>query len=502
VISANSFLRGKTVADLKAWAEKKMGGNGGVVPTYSPAVAAAVNGMPDNLAAQVREASHNDVSEWAGQQNAGIKAQRLQTESDFRLRIANGDASLTSAEILNNTTLDNGEKATLLNTFNEKMKTVQQTQSDLAAFEAGKLTINPYAEKDHKRVDDLWTAQTKNLQAGTDTKPILDGIVQQTGMIPAAVSGALRTALTSQNPQTVAQAATAALRLRSLDHYVFQRRGGGSEIEDKAVLFDQLANKAGEGSLAAAIKLSALNDPTKKADRDALLKSKDTEDWLKATATESNARAVFSPGFFSFTPKLGDTPAQAAAATAEYRDMLSEALVDAHGDKSLALTLAGERFKRRYAPSKYAFTTAFEARDNAVAPKGQTFANSAAVVRLPPEVTYPAGVDGTHDYIGSQAKEALAKEGVTADAVYLMPNATTEADVTAGRPARYDLYYKHGDVIERAQHPFYADPPTRAEALEAKKRKAMASRDVNRAAAEVNAELAGTAFDPNLTFPR
>lgn len=94
-------------------------------------------------------------------------------------------------------------------------------------------------------------------------------------------------------------------------------------------------------------KIMELNDPQKQADRNALIKSPDTEKWLKDTATENDARNVFYPGFFStnFTPKLGETPAQAAAATAEYRDILQESLVDTNGDKELAKTLAGERFR-------------------------------------------------------------------------------------------------------------------------------------------------------------
>ncbi|QYA11714.1 hypothetical protein [Rhizobium sp. AB2/73] len=469
VIAANPFLKGMTIADLQAWAEKKMGGSGGVVPTYSPRVASVVNAMPGNLRQQLNEASNQDVQSWATGQASIAKAQQLQVENSVKLRIAQGDTSLTAAEINNNAALDDGAKATLLNSFNEKFKQIQQTQDDIASFAAGKLVVDPYSEDGRKRVNAIWTEATKNSQQGADNRPIVSGIVQQTGMVPTPVMGALRKAATSQNPKAVEQALSYSSQLRQIDPHVFARSAGGSDIEDKAVLYDHLTGMVGLSSGDATRKIMELNDPQKQADRNALIKSPDTEKWLKDTATENDARNVFYPGFFStnFTPKLGETPAQAAAATAEYRDILQESLVDTNGDKELAKTLAGERFKKRYGVSDY------------------NLSGTKAITRLPPEVTYPVGTDGTWGYIGDQAKDALKKEGVTAREVFLQSDDRTNADVKAGNPARYVLFYKDGDgFIQQYQHPFYAEPPTRSQVFEAQKKQAEAKRDANITAVE------------------
>lgn len=461
VIKANGFLRGMSVADLKAWSARKMGG----AVALSPQVASAINTLPGNLAAQVRETAASGVASWSTKQQAAAKAQFQEVENNVKLRIATADPTLTAQEIIN-LGLDDGTTATLLNSFNEKTKTVQQTRADVLAFgEGGGLRIDRYSADGKKRVDNLWSEMSGSLPDGADAGALAAGIVEQTGLVPAPIMGALRTALSGQSAGDMKDALILASRLHSLDPAAFGRREGGSEIADKVAMFNHSTGVLGLSQDEAAKQIMDLNDPQKRRERDALLKSEGTKKWIKDTATPESVRAIFDAGIFSRAPALGENELQKSAAVAEYGEILEQALFDAGGDQDKAEVLAGERFRRLYGPSKYL-------------PSG-----SGAVTRLPPEVTYPPGIDGTHDYIGDQARAALAEAGIAPEegfvqSVFLQAYDDTAADVQAGRPPRYELWFADGEgKVQRAQHPFYAEPPSQDEALAARKAEAMKERD-------------------------
>jgi hypothetical protein len=144
-------------------------------------------------------------------------------------------------------------------------------------------------------------------------------------------------------------------------------------------------------------------------------------------------------------PTLGDTAAESAAMVGEYRSILQESIFDAGGDTSAATKLAAQRFKRVYGTSVF------------------TMSGDGVVTRLPPEKTYPPGPDGTFAYIGQQVKAALAAEGVKADDVFLKADDLTDADVRAGRPPRYEVFYRQNGNLERYMLPFYAVTPAKAD---------------------------------------
>jgi hypothetical protein len=228
-----------------------------------------------------------------------------------------------------------------------------------------------------------------------------------------------------------------------------------------------------------------MRDPEKVKERAALMTSEPAKDFIEKQASESNVRDVFDRGLFHLDPKLGETPATSAAMVAEYKDILKESLFDTAGDQDLAKTMAAARFRRRYAVSDF------------------TIAGPSVVARLPVEITYPADANGKRDYVATQARAALSSAGEAADKVFLQPYAATEKDFNAGRPARYQVFYTtKAGTVERYHLPFFAKPPTKEEIAASAKTKSEHRRDLNREAAEINRDLAGTAFDPNLTFPR
>lgn len=460
VIKANGFLRGMSVADLKAWSARKMGG----AVALSPQVASAINTLPGNLAAQVRETAASGVASWATKQQAAVKAQIQQVEDNVRLRIATADPTLTAQEIVN-LGIDEGTKATLLNSFNEKTKVVQQTRADVLSFGQGGLHVDRYSADGKKSASitsgtrcpaACLTAPTRGRwRLGLSSRPDLS-LRRSWGAAHRPVGPERRGSEGCPYP---------ASRLHSLDPAAFGRRGGGSEIADKVAMFNHSTGVLGLSQDEAAKQIMDLNDPQKRRERDALLKSEGAKKWIKDTATPESVRAIFDAGIFSRAPALGENELQKSAAVSEYGEILEQALYDAGGDQDKAKVIAGERFRRLYGPSKYL-------------PSG-----SGAVTRLPPEVTYPAGVDGTHDYIGDQARAALAEAGIAPEEgfvqqVFLQAYDDTAADVQAGRPPRYELWFVDGEgKVQRAQHPFYAEPPSQDEALAARKAEAMKERD-------------------------
>lgn len=432
---------------------KRMESAGGVV--LSPRVSAAIDALPAHQAEQVRQASLNGISAWRTEQQAAASAEQTKVKESFQLRIATGDVRLTDGEILGSP-LDDGDKATLIKSRATKFKDIEQTQADVTAFTAGQMVVDPYSTEGRKRVDGLWKEQSKTIQQGEDPAALVEGIVSQTGLVPSAVNGALRQGITSRDPAMVQSALVTAGRIAAIDPHALGRRDGGTQVAEMATLYDHLTGTVGLSSEQAVQRVMDLSEPEKMADRRALLASPATETWLKGKATVEDARSVFSEGFFSRTPKLGETPIQEAAAVSEYREILEQSLIDTNGDQDLAATLASDRFKRRYGTSEYSMTGAN------------------VVTRLPPEVTYPAGPDGGHSYIGAQAIAALAKDDLKASDVFLQSDGTTAADVRAGRPPRYVVYYTDEDgMIQQHQFRFSAEPPTPSEVTAARKAQAM-----------------------------
>lgn len=429
---------------------------------FSPRVETLLASLPADYATRLREAAGTGVSQFQTQENAQIKAHRLSVADDYKLRIASEDTALTKQEILDDPVLDNGDKATLVSSLTSKQGEALKTREAVSAFQAGKLAIDPYDGDGRKLVDGVWNTIATTVDPAK-LRPAMEDLVRQSGIVPAPVANAIRSELSSGNAKSIAAAAQLAMSLRSIDPAAFERRDGGKEINDAAVTFSHLTGDIGMTQEAAAQRMLDMRDPAKVRERTALMESKPIKDFIKNQAVEAEVRDIFDPGIFGTDPKLGETVAQSAAMVGEYRDMLEESTFDAGGDQELAKKLASDRFRRRYGVSDFSIS----------GPK--------VVSRLPPEVAYPAGKDGTHDYIRQQAIEALSTEGITASEVYFQADDTTARDFNAGKPPRYEVWYRDGDgVLERYHLPFYAVSAGNAEILRDAKRKAEANRNENR----------------------
>lgn len=442
------------------------GGNepAGSAVQFSERTETLLSHLPVHLAAELRASADAGVKAATAAQAAAFKAERAAVTDGYKLRIADGDLSLTREEILSDARTDDGDKAALLNAYNEKNKSILATQAGVEAFQAGKLAIDPYDADGRKLVDGVFSTVSVSVPR-EQVGPTALEIIRQTGVAPGVVVNAARGDLASGKIASVAAAAEFAQRIIDVNPAALERREGGKEVADAAALFKHLTEIGLTPELAAS-RIIDMRDPEKRRERAALLDSKPIKDFIKSEAVEGNVRDIFDPGMMGFDPRLGATPAQSAAMVAEYGEVLKESLFDAAGDTGAAKALAADRFKRRYGVSAYA-----------LAADGSTN----IVTRHPPELTYRPDARGSHAYLGEQAKAALAGQGITATAVYLQADLTTEQDVKAGKPPRYVLFYADADgVIEQFRHPFFASPPDVAGNLKSEIGKASQRRDMNR----------------------
>lgn len=440
VVSANSFLKGMNAADVRAWAEKKMGGAGR--PEW-------YTSQPADKQLQLEKIAAARDSEVATAEAAQRKAVSTQANDDYRLRIAVSDPTLTQQQILSDSRLDTGQQATLLNSYNQANEANAGAEALLGAIASGQtVSINAFDAEQAKVAEKAYGRMVSSLgedqrQAGTES------FIRSTGYIPKAVEAEVRAGASSTDPQVVAGAMQQASALSRLTPSNFASMPGSDVIGKKLDLYKTYTDTMGLTPAEAGAKIVAADDPEQIRKRDAILKSEPVKKLLKELDA-SDVAAIFDKGAFSSAPdvegiatpeeiRVGVNPQSEAAIVADYRRIMEDALFDANGDQAAAQDIAKRRFSNVYGTTDLSPLS------------------SNIVVRYPPEKAYAALPDGSHEYIRTQLVEALKGEGIEADGYFLQGDTETEDDIRAGRPARYQVYYEKDGKFERFNVPFYAD---------------------------------------------
>jgi GH24 family phage-related lysozyme (muramidase) len=409
---------------------------GGMAPEVEAYVSTISN--PDE-AALTRKAIYDQI----GTQQTALKALSKAQEDQYENRIALGDAALTVDEIQGDPMLDDGQKAKLTNSWGAKNKDLIETRQSISDFAAGRLIVDGYSEAGRKTNDAVWASISATAASEQERKLRLDALVQQTGIIPTPVVNAVRYNLSGTDPKQAEAALQLGSHLRAVDPAALARSPSGGAVADQVALYDHYTLSLGLPSDVAARRILDAQDPDKARQRAALMSTEPMKKAIEGAATESNVRAIFGGGWLSSSPTLGKTAAQSAAIISDYRETLTEAIFDAGGDVDAGITLANDRFQRRYGTSSLSMD------------------GPSSVMFLPPEKTYPADPKGSHDYIREQAAAELAAKGIQPKAVFLVPDETTEADARAGRAPRYQAWYTDSDgKYQLAPIRFFATPPT------------------------------------------
>jgi muramidase (phage lysozyme) len=415
-------------------------------PQFSPGVESVLSALPPAYADEIRESAAEGMRAAAMQQTVREKAMQVAQAEAYRRRIDNDDPSLTARDIRDDTVIDTGDKATLVGALDEKKKEAFETSLNVAAFRNGTLAIDPFTDEGRKANDNLWAAMSAHVADPSQIEPLLLNQIRRTSTVPTQVGNDLRLDLSSGNVRRMVGALERAGRIAAISPGAIGRMTGGAEIADDVARYSHYVNDVGLPPGIAAQRIIDRKDPDKARQRDALMETSRMKYTIRRLSTEANVRAIYDKGLFSFAPSLGSNPRQAAAFASDYRDILTESIFDQGGDVDAGVSLANDRFRRKFGMSQFME----EGPD--------------AVTYLPPEKTYPAHGDGSHTYIRDQLNAFLAKDGIVHGVVFLQSDADTENDVAIGRAPRYQVYYRdENGVLTHHPHPFSAIPPTSEE---------------------------------------
>ena len=404
------------------------GGHKSAMPDY------VGNLSPENRAA-LADYQDQKVKAWQTQQAANQKAMNGAAYDDFSLRIATGDMNLNQREILSSDIIDNGQKATLINSLNTKMKEIGETAAAVQAFAAGGLSVDPYDGKGKDAVDNVYAATTKDL-APEQVQPITEEIVRQSKTVPKQALSLIRQGLTSNDPLQIEKAAQAAQRISAIDPGALSRRDGGSEVQKVADDFSYYVNKLNMSPSDAAKRIQADNDPAKVVERKAIEPA--AKQFVKSLESFDIANE-FDPDPLGAQPALGTTPAQALGIQAEFIAIAEDQFFKANGDPELAKNRAVEQMKRLYGPSE------FGVEGNKFNMAGQA---KSVLMKHPPEMYWPKE-GGSLQY----ARTKLWQDVTGIDPEYqegsiqLVTTPETDAMIKRGEMPAYGILWKDKDGV-------------------------------------------------------
>lgn len=391
-----------------------------------------------------------------------VTQQRAATNDNYKLLIATQPDQVSETQILSDPLLDNGDKASLITSLRTAVKDSGAVNAVIGALGAGgDASINPFDTDQVKAANGAYDKLMGAAGSPEEQAAITSDFVTRTGYIPKPVQAQIRNGALSTDAAAFSQSMEQSLALQQAAPGAFSSFEGAEAVRKKMDLYRAFTRDMGYSAEEAAGRLIRANDPQYAAQRDALMKSKAVKDAVDGIDADAVAnifdRGIMGSGYGSANPKLGPTPMAEAAMVTDYRSIFEEALVDSGGDVDAATTAANTRFQRFYGVSDL------------------TSMGSNVVVKNPPEKAYPAGADGTHGYIRTQALEALKAEGIEAEDVYLNPDLETDKDIRAGRLPAYRLMYVKDGKLETFPLAYAPDPSQ--EKVKAKENAAKAVQD-------------------------
>jgi hypothetical protein len=432
-VRLNGGAPGMTAGEFAAkWIRKAEGASAKIPDWYA-------NQSPDN---QLR--LENMAASRQGQLDAAAaaqsKAERDGANDDFRLRIAAGDPSLLPGDILGDNRLDNGQKASLLNSYNEKYEESIRTGFDIQALQGGNLSLNAFDNDDQKRADNLYDTLMKSVEENPSpamdpaaARQYISESIVRSGVVPKGMMDMLRAGVQSTNTADVVAALQQAQRISQINPAALGRRDGGAAVQSAADDFSYYVNGLNLSPEDAARRIMDARDPEKMRTRKALEPL--AKDFLKQAA-ETDIAAMFDPGILSSAPELGFNMEQQAGIKADFMAIAEDQFYRANGDPELALNRAEEQMKRLYGATNVT--------------------GRPVLMKHPPEYYWPkfrVTKYGNSDYVGGEPSLDYAVGQLKTDLSELYPNVDmgkvslvttpeTDAMVKRGEPPAYSVLYQ------------------------------------------------------------
>ena len=433
------------VASIAASVEGLQGHNNGINAARRRAEAAMIRGngtmpgmAPSDVDPRFADLTYGDretiiassaksIADLAAAEAASQKAAYTLHDQALGLDIELGKV-VSEAQIVNDTTLDDGDILKHLKAFRAKQEEDGDVRDLVAAVVGGDsagAAVNGFDADERKVGDKAYSAM---IEAAPEQAEVLtETFVRSTGYIPKSVQAEIRQGVASTDPAALADALSRADALELAAPISFGAFEGGAAAREKLTLFRHYVNDLGIGGADAAQRIISMQDPAQQVNRDVLKPG--VKDFIEGLSV-GDVTDEFDPGIFSPEPGAGIMPIQSNGLLAEYREIAEAKFYETGGDAGAAKALALADLKQRWNVSNVS--------------------GSANLMRTPPELYYPP-VAGAHTYLRDDALETATKfvaeafPGRKVENIAILPNDLTRTDIEMGRPPRYRLFYQYSE---------------------------------------------------------
>lgn len=442
---------------------------------------------------------------------ASVREAAVRTEAEYDARVSTlgvaiersqiGVRELDGAYDEGNGWLRAQEYIRLRNGINEATRTERDLAAGLARIQAGE-KFNPFDSDQRREADAVYNASggaaglldtsapegadrnaaaagREQPTAADDARNKLRAWVSKAGVAPEAAVVSIRSAIASTDPAMAARGLQLAAEALRVDSKAFDGRDGSQGLKNDAAAFSRLVEVVGLSPEEAARRMIERRDPEMKAKLTAGTKGREGADTFARKLSEDDvAEAFANPQDRSWWNPRGWFDAESDFSTqgirdsmlGDYRQIAYEAYLE-RGDEEVAKGVAIARIKELYGVS--------------------WLTGAPLMMKFPPEKAYPA-VDGSHDYIVNQARDAIresAGKDIPAADIRLVPIPETEGAIRTGRAPVYGLFYLDEDPASPGQmrlqtllgQGFVADPKAAQGAVSDERRRAL---DADRARSE------------------
>ncbi|MBO6858485.1 hypothetical protein [Roseibium sp.] len=398
---------------------------------------ASIPNAPPEVQERLDRLTYEDQVKLNDQAQRDLVTVASDRQDAFRLDIATDPLAVDRQQILDDPLLDDGQKATLINSLNTALKSGEDDRKavDWVNTSGAGNPLDPDDRKNAGRVYDL------AMKAEGNPDVVGPAVVASKGVIPKGYVNLIRNGLRDASALQVGAAYERAAGLFEMDPQAVRGAENGAELEDAAVKWRFYTDTMGMPADQAAARLAELNSPEAIKARDVLLESQPVKDYLKDLDAD-DIEGMFDPGVLSFGPTLGATEEGKAVAVSEFKQLFRESLGEVGGDLEAAEKLAFTRMSRTWGTSEFS-------------PHG-----SGKVLKYPVEKLYPEIGEGDdrHKYIRDQVETALKEEGIDAKRFYLTGNEYTVSDKRAQRAPRLTVQYVDQEgVLQQLPFAFTAD---------------------------------------------
>lgn len=450
-INANPFLKGMTVRDAKNWAARKMT----MKASDMAAMTQQVLAIPDEeMRGMAMDALRLKIQQRSAMEDAAAEV--------YRERLNAQDTSLTTQQVIEDTDLSNSDQSSLISAISTMRKEQTANQVTVANLNDPSFQWDIYDSGQRSDVNKAFSAATKGMDPmGPQALPQAAKIAGRTGFLPQTTFNSLRAAVNGNDPQAISDALEFTNSVLSAQPTAITPYGGRTDIENALSDYKRLSQFM-TGPEAAQAMIDRRAEPPKNV-TDQMKK-------LKKELEIGDIKDHFDQSAFSGVD-MGSQLEQDEMMS-EYSGLFEDAYLQT-GDFDLAKGRALDQMDKIYGAND--------------------ITGSSRVMKFPPQKFYPQ-VRGSHDWMTDQIETEVSKFVFGDDAsdpgasltarivdglslggasnwvrsgdIKMVSDGTTRAEIMAGQPPSYVVYYMKDGQLEQVPQRFEFDPSTERSEVE------------------------------------